>query len=117
MDRPYLALDLVDDHDPDKKRVIRQVAGVYVTAGAVPRLVACGPDLPAGKPPRGPLCLNEVMVEGGMENPHRGHLTRTSLTTLSEKQLGMLFDNGFLDFEREGCYVELLAARPAKESK
>lgn len=116
MDRPYLAIDLVDDHDPYKERVIRQVIGVYVTTGALPRLVACGPDLPAGKHPAGPLCLNEVMVEGGMEHPHRGHLTCTSLTTLSAKQLGMLFDNGFLDFEREGCYVELLAARPVKGS-
>lgn len=115
MNRPYLALDLVDDHVTYEIRMTRQVIGVYVIAGSVPRIVACGPDL-AGRHPRGAICLNEVKVEGGMEDPHRGHLTSWSVTTLSEKQLGLLYDNGFLDLERPGCYVELLAAKPASET-
>ena len=116
MDRPYLALDLVDDHVSHETRTIRQVIGVYVIDGAVPRIVACGPDLPIGKHPKGPMCLNEVVVEGGLDHPHRGHLTRTSLTTLSEKQLGLLYDCGFLNFERSGCYVELLNTEPVLEA-
>ncbi|MEK7706235.1 MAG: hypothetical protein AAB426_14845 [Myxococcota bacterium] len=115
MDRPYFTIDLVDDHVSHEIQTRRLVIGVYVIAGAVPRIVACGPDLPVGQHPRGALCLNEVQVEGGLDNPHRGHLTRWSVTTLTEKQLGMLYDNGFLDFERPGCYVELLAAKPALE--
>lgn len=112
MDRPYIAIDIVDDHVSWEIRMVRQVIGVYVIDGSVPRVVACGPDLAPGQWPRGMLCLNEVVVEGGLDHPHRGHLTRTSLATLTEKQLGLLYDCGFLDFERAGCYVELLGARP-----
>lgn len=112
MDRPYLVIDLVDDHVPHETRIQRQVIGVLVLVGAVPQIVACGPDLPVGQHPRGVLCLNEVKVEGGLDHPHRGHLTRRSVMTLSEKQLGMLYDNGFLDFEQPGNYVELLTTNP-----
>jgi len=112
MDRPYLAIDLVDDHVTYEIRMTRQVIGVYVIAGSVPRIVACGPDLPAGQHPCGGLCLNEVKIEGGMETPLRGHLTSWSVTALTVKQLKILYDNGFLDLERPGCYVELLAASP-----
>ncbi len=122
MDRPYLALDLVDDHVPRSpgtdfrlESEIRQVIGVYVIAGSVPRVVACGPDLPQGRHPKGELCLNEVMVEGGLDHSHRGHLTKTSLCTLSENQLRMLHTYGTLEFESPGCYVELLGDRAPEE--
>lgn len=60
------------------------------------------------------MSLNEVMIEGGLNHPHRGHLTRMSVATLSTEQLVFLYDRGYLDFERPGCYVELLSAIPGE---
>lgn len=107
MDSHYFAIDPVDDHDPTRKRVVNGVIGVYVLDGALPHLVSCGQDHPPGRSFDEPICINEV---ARLDHPHRAHLTMTSLITLSAKQRNFLFDCGFLNFERPGCYLELLCA-------
>lgn len=100
----YVIRDLVDDHDG---RMTRDVLGVLVLPGACPRLVSCGA---ADRIPNGPFSLNEVVCTEGVidGNPHRPHVTKTSVMSITEKQHNLLLDCGFLDFERPGCFVEVL---------
>lgn len=100
----YIVRELVDDHNGS---LTRDVIGVYVLPDALPVLVSCGH---VERVPRGDFCLNEVACTEGVidGNPHRPHLTRRSVTTISEKQHHLLLDCGFLDFNRPGAFVEVL---------
>ena len=107
----YLKRDLLDDHLPEsygERRLRRDVLiGVIVSPGglrSLPRLVACFPVADYRRRAKDGFCLNEVY----RDHEHYGHLSRTSVITITGEQLADLQETGELRYGDDGTVVRLL---------